>query len=71
MNPESRRVDFLGCPMDLLTSETFLEEAKNAIEAKSASYVVQFVNANKVAKVSEDKAFGDLLWTTSLLMAFR
>jgi len=54
--------------MDLLTSETFLEEAKNAIKSKSTSHVVQFVNANKVAKVSEDKAFGDLLWRADYVL---
>ncbi|MEP4078156.1 WecB/TagA/CpsF family glycosyltransferase [Haloferula sp.] len=65
---ESRRVDFLGCPMDLLTSETFLDEAKSAIENKSESRVVQFVNANKVAKISEDKEFGDLMWRADYVL---
>lgn len=57
-----RRVSFLGCPMDLMTSAEFLDEAAENIRSRGPCRVVQFVNANKVAKSSEDSTFAQTLW---------
>lgn len=64
----SRRVDFLGCPMDLLTTDQFLAEARAAIERRDAPRTVQFVNGNKVAKVAEDAEFKEVLWQADYVL---
>jgi N-acetylglucosaminyldiphosphoundecaprenol N-acetyl-beta-D-mannosaminyltransferase len=66
MNPS--RVNFLGCPMDLMTSQGLLEEVQRAIDIRSSCRVVQFVNANKVARVADDPAFGRVLWQADYVL---
>lgn len=63
-----RRVDFLGCPMDLLTTEQFLAEARAAIERRDHPRTIQFVNGNKVAKVAEDPEFKQVLWRADYVL---
>lgn len=65
----SRRVDFLGCPLDLLTSAQLLAELREVIDARSGARVIQFVNGNKVAQVREDKSMGDILWRADYVLA--
>ncbi len=55
------RRNFLGCPIDLLTSAELLAELQEAIEHRSGPRVIQFLNANKVAQVNEDPSMGEIL----------
>lgn len=66
---ESRRIEFLGCPVDCLTSGQLLDELKNDVRAKSPPQVIQFMNANKVAMVRKDPAMGDLLRRADYVLA--
>jgi len=101
----SRRVNFLGCPLDLLTSTKLLEEIRENIDSRTASHigalsastgergwgevsnscsqpstinsqplwppsrVIQFVNANKVAQVSEDAEMERIMWRADYVLA--
>jgi len=67
--PETRRVEFLGCPVDCLTSGELLEELKSGILAKQPPRVIQFVNANKVAMVRKDAAMGAMLTRADYVLA--
>ncbi|MEO0017786.1 MAG: UDP-N-acetyl-D-mannosamine transferase [Verrucomicrobiota bacterium] len=64
-----RRVEFLGCPVDCLTSEELLAELKHAIVSKAPSQVIQFVNANKVAMVRSEPWMGPLLERADYVLA--
>lgn len=64
-----RRVEFLGCPVDCLTSGELLQELKQVILAKTPSRVIQFVNANKVAMVSKEPWMGELLVRADYVLA--
>ena len=64
-----RRVEFLGCPVDCLTSEELLAELKHAIISKAPSQVIQFVNANKVAMVRSEPWMGPLLERADYVLA--
>ncbi|MDZ7295921.1 MAG: WecB/TagA/CpsF family glycosyltransferase [candidate division KSB1 bacterium] len=64
-----RRVEFLGCPLDLLTSVQLLEELRRAIEGRSGPRVIQFVNANKVAQVQELPDMGPIMWRSHYVLA--
>ena len=65
----ARRVNFLGCPLDLLTSATLLEELSQAIDHRGAPRVIQFVNANKVAQVREDADMERIMWRADYALA--
>lgn len=70
MNPMiTRRVDFLGCPLDCLTSDTLLSELVASIRGRQAAKVIQFVNANKVAMVRSEPALGGLLGRADYVLA--
>lgn len=64
-----RRACFLGCPLDLLTCKSFLDEVIHTVESKQSATVVQFVNANKVAKIHKDPAFGRVVWRADYVLA--
>jgi N-acetylglucosaminyldiphosphoundecaprenol N-acetyl-beta-D-mannosaminyltransferase len=65
----ARRADFLGCPLDLLTSAALLEELAHSIDTRSGPRVIQFVNGNKVAQVRENPTMADLLWRAHYVLA--
>jgi hypothetical protein len=51
MNPiATRRVEFLGCPVDCLTSGELLAELTESIRGRQPAKVIQFVNANEVVR---------------------
>ena len=55
-NPAARRrIDFLGCPLDLYTSAELLGEIRQAIDRRDRKCVIHFVNGNKVAQVAPSK----------------
>lgn len=64
-----RRVEFLGCPVDCLTSGELLAELKEGILAQAPPRVIQFVNANKVAMVRNDPWMGELLERADYVLA--
>jgi N-acetylglucosaminyldiphosphoundecaprenol N-acetyl-beta-D-mannosaminyltransferase len=64
-----RRVEFLGCPVDCLTSGELLEELKNGILAHDPPRVIQFVNANKVAMVRSEPSMGEILERADYVLA--
>jgi len=66
---ETRRAEFLGCPVDCLTSAELLDELKSAVRMKAAPRVIQFMNANKVAMVRKDPAMGELLRRADYVLA--
>lgn len=68
MNPE-RRVNFLGCPLDLLTSARLLQELSASIDQRNGPRVIQFVNANKVAQVREDADMERIMWRADYALA--
>jgi len=65
----SRRVEFLGCPVDCLTSKELLEELRDAILTKAPPQVIQFVNANKVAMVRKEPWMGEVLERADYVLA--
>lgn len=65
----ARRVNFLGCPIDLLTSAELLRELCHIIDTKTGPRVVQFVNANKIAQVREDPDMGRIMWRADYALA--
>jgi N-acetylglucosaminyldiphosphoundecaprenol N-acetyl-beta-D-mannosaminyltransferase len=64
-----RRVDFLGCPLDLYTSDDLVSELDAEITRRAGPRVIHFVNGNKIAKASEDLAMRDLLWRGDYVLA--
>src|SRR5690242_10065476 len=64
-----RRVTLMGCPVDLLTSKTLLEELTRAIDAHVGPKVIQFVNGNKIAQVRKDFEMERILWRASYVLA--
>lgn len=65
----NNRADLLGCPVDLMTSTDFLHHVVELIEKRSSARNVQFVNANKIAKIAEDPSFGPLMWRADFVFA--
>ncbi len=65
----NRRVDLLGCPVDLMTSNDFLHDVVRLIEQRVSARNIQFVNANKIARIAEDPAFGELMWRADYIFA--
>ncbi len=66
---DSRRIDFLGCPLDRMTSAELLDELKLKVRERSGANVIQFVNANKVAQVHGDPAMGRILRRADYVLA--
>ena len=66
---EHKRVDFLGCPIDLYTSTDLLIELNANIVRKAGPYVIHFVNGNKIAKAHEDAAMREILWRGDYVLA--
>ena len=64
-----RRIDFLGCPLDCLTSEQLLSELTHSIRERQPPKVIQFVNANKVAMVRRDPSMGEILKRADYVLA--
>jgi N-acetylglucosaminyldiphosphoundecaprenol N-acetyl-beta-D-mannosaminyltransferase len=65
----SRRVDFLGCPLDLYTSAQLLDELRSAIERRDRKCVIHFLNGNKVAQAHEDPEMREILWRGDYVLA--
>ncbi|MEI7908945.1 MAG: WecB/TagA/CpsF family glycosyltransferase [Verrucomicrobiota bacterium] len=65
----SRRVEFLGCPLDCLTSEELLVELTESIRRWEPEKVIQFVNANKVAMVRSEPWMGEVLERADYVLA--
>lgn len=65
----SRRVAFLGCPVDCLTSGQLLAEVRESIRGRQPAKVIQFVNANKVAMVRSEPAMGRILERADYVLA--
>ena len=64
-----RRVDFLGCPLDLYTSGDLLTELNAEIVRKAGPHVIHFINGNKIAKAHEDVAMREILWRGDYVLA--
>jgi N-acetylglucosaminyldiphosphoundecaprenol N-acetyl-beta-D-mannosaminyltransferase len=65
----ARRVEFLGCPVDCLTSDTLLAELTESIRGRQPAKVIQFVNANKVAMVRSEPSMGEMLERADYVLA--
>lgn len=65
----TRRVEFLGCPVDCLTSAALLNELTKSIRERQPAKVIQFVNANKVAMVRSEPWMGGLLGRADYVLA--
>jgi N-acetylglucosaminyldiphosphoundecaprenol N-acetyl-beta-D-mannosaminyltransferase len=63
------RVEFLGCPLDLITSSALLGELRGTIDARSGTRVIQFVNANKVAQVRQNPQMESIMWRADYVLA--
>jgi len=66
---KTRRVAFLGCPVDCLTSDALLAELTESIRGRQPAKVIQFVNANKVAMVRSEPWMGELLERADYVLA--
>ncbi len=66
---EPRRIEFLGCPLDRLTSAELLAELTEDVRHQSPPRVIQFMNANKVAMVHKDPEMGALLERADYVLA--
>jgi N-acetylglucosaminyldiphosphoundecaprenol N-acetyl-beta-D-mannosaminyltransferase len=64
-----RRVVFLGCPVDCLTSDALLAELTESIRSWQPAKVIQFINANKVAMVGKEPWMGELLERADYVLA--
>lgn len=64
-----RRVEFLGCPVDCLTSGELLAELTESIRDRQPTKVIQFVNANKVAMVQSEPSMGEILERADYVLA--
>jgi len=65
----ARRVDFLGCPLDLYTSDEILQQVREAIDRRSRKCVIHFLNGNKIAQAQEDPEMRAILWRGDLVLA--
>jgi N-acetylglucosaminyldiphosphoundecaprenol N-acetyl-beta-D-mannosaminyltransferase len=64
-----RRVDFLGCPLDLYTSAEVLEQVREAIDRRHRKCIIHFLNGNKVAQAHEDPEMREILWRGDFVLA--
>lgn len=69
MSPDFRRIDFLGCPLDCITSAELLGELRTTIETRSGPRIIQFINANKIAQVSGDLEMGAIMRRAHYVLA--
>jgi N-acetylglucosaminyldiphosphoundecaprenol N-acetyl-beta-D-mannosaminyltransferase len=65
----ARRVDFLGCPLDLVTSPELFAELRQFIDTSSGTRTIQFVNGNKIAQVYGDAEMKRLMWKADYVLA--
>lgn len=65
----SRRIDFLGCPIDCYTHTELLGQLKERIDRRSDKSLIHFVNANKVAQAHEDPGMREILWRGDYVLA--
>lgn len=65
----TRRVDFLGCPIDCYTHVELLAQLKAEIDRRLRKCVIHFVNANKVAQAHEDPGMKEILWRGDYVLA--
>jgi len=68
-NYATRRVEFLGCPLDCVTSDELLIELTESIRSWQPEKVIQFVNANKVAMVRKEPWMSDVLERADYVLA--
>lgn len=66
---EPRRIEFLGCPVDRLTSAELLAELTDDVRSRAPARVIQFMNANKVAMVRKDPEMAALLERADYVLA--
>ena len=69
MKSTNRRIDFLGCPLDLITSAQLLGELRVSIEERSDPRVIQFTNANKIAQVNRDPEMAAIMKRAHYVLA--
>jgi N-acetylglucosaminyldiphosphoundecaprenol N-acetyl-beta-D-mannosaminyltransferase len=69
LSPMSARIDFLGCPLDLITSRELLDELRPLIQARETVRVIQFTNANKIAQVSRDPGMAQIMQRAHYVLA--
>jgi len=65
----TRRVDFLGCPLDLYTSDEILQQIREAIDRRSRKCVIHFLNGNKIVQAHEDPEMRAILWRGDFVLA--
>jgi len=65
----SRRVDFLGCPLDLYTSRELVGEIREAIDRRDRKCTIHFVNGNKIAQAHGDPEMRAILWRGDFVLA--
>ncbi|MDB6136889.1 MAG: glycosyl transferase, WecB/TagA/CpsF family [Verrucomicrobiales bacterium] len=65
----TRRVEFLGCPLDLMTTTELLEELKGVVASRGRARVIQFINANKIAQVHRDRGMGEIMRRADYVLA--
>lgn len=65
----TRRIDFLGCPIDCYTSNELLTSLKSEIDNRTGRRLIHFVNANKVAQAYEDPSMREILWRGDYVLA--
>jgi N-acetylglucosaminyldiphosphoundecaprenol N-acetyl-beta-D-mannosaminyltransferase len=65
----TRRVDFLGCPLDLYTSAEVLQQIRDAIDRRDRKCVLHFLNGNKIAQAHQDPEMRALLWRGDFVLA--
>jgi N-acetylglucosaminyldiphosphoundecaprenol N-acetyl-beta-D-mannosaminyltransferase len=66
---QTRRIDFLGCPVDCYTSNELLASLKSEIDNRTGRRLIHFVNANKVAQAYEDPSMREILWRGDYVLA--
>jgi N-acetylglucosaminyldiphosphoundecaprenol N-acetyl-beta-D-mannosaminyltransferase len=64
-----RRIEFLGCPVDCVTSSELLDDLREKIRSRCSPRIIQFVNANKVAMVRRDATMGEILNRSDYVLA--
>jgi N-acetylglucosaminyldiphosphoundecaprenol N-acetyl-beta-D-mannosaminyltransferase len=65
----SRRTDLMGCPVDMLTSASLLQELSQVIDSQTGPKVIQFINANKIAQVRQDSDMARIMWKADYVLA--
>jgi len=65
----TRRVEFLGCPLDLYTSSEVVAEIRDAIEHRDRTYIIHFLNGNKIAQAHDDSEMRAILWRGDFVLA--